>query len=354
MAEETSQLAVEWLTSRGMDASNPSHVQLLINSLNAEPDEEGEEDEESEEEDGEQEELVPQGKRVWSQLPSAVTWVVSLGHDTAATHAQQTAATASSGAPVSAGNIPQWAHIDAPEFCPGNSVALPSGATGVAEESNKRAKLPKKQDHAKAVAGGGSKDGGGGRDGGAKGSQSEGPVREGAAAQQGGKSIKISTASVNPGDGKNNKMLVRDYCDQKLDENLNVLVDGFLRKLNQLQERLRERDAMKAKMKRRLQSGLREVHRSVRTQEARVVFVAPNIEPSPSEGGLDDKVEEIIKTARSSGVPVIFCLSRSRLGKALGKSMRMSACSVLMVDGVYEQFQEILALAATLRDPVNK
>ena len=411
MAEETSQLAVEWLTSRGMDASNPSHVQLLINSLNAEPDEEGEEDEESEEEDGEQEELVPQGKRVWSQLPSAVTWVHSLGHNTTATHAQQTAATASSRAPVSAGNIPQWAHIDAPEFCPGGSVALasgslstaamdqsgslpgrvrapdkdpssavsagwaealdesnkgtttpslkkaniqPSSARGIANESSKRAKSPKKQDHAKAAAGGGSKDGGGGLDGGAAGAQSEGPVREGAAAAQGGKSIKISTASVNPGDGKNNKMLVRDYCDQKLDENLNVLVDGFLRKLNQLQERLRERDAMKAKMKRRLQSGLREVHRSVRTQEARVVFVAPNIEPSPSEGGLDDKVEEIIKTARSFGVPVIFCLSRSRLGKALGKSMRMSACSVLMVDGVYEQFQEILALAATLRDPAKK
>lgn len=30
-----------------------------------------------------------------------------------------------------------------------------------------------------------------------------------------------------------------------------------------------------------IQSGLREVHRSVRTQEAKVVFVAPNIEPSP-------------------------------------------------------------------------
>lgn len=155
-------------------------------------------------------------------------------------------------------------------------------------------------------------------------------------------------------------MLVRDYCDQKLDERLNELVDTFLRKLNELQERLRERDAIKAKMKRRLQvprrtpscllsfppitqtqtrrhalcflrfgvwcgalapipspcasawwrpclcaalsesgvchpqpqaltmgcgamrqSGLREVHRSIRTQEARVVFVAPNIEPSP-------------------------------------------------------------------------
>jgi hypothetical protein len=48
-------------------------------------------------------------------------------------------------------------------------------------------------------------------------------------------------------------MLVRDYCDQKLDEGLNVMVDAFLRKLNELQERLRERDALKAKMKRRLQ-----------------------------------------------------------------------------------------------------
>ena len=48
-------------------------------------------------------------------------------------------------------------------------------------------------------------------------------------------------------------MLVRDYCDQKLDEGLNIMVDGFLRRLNELQERLRERDAIKAKMKRRLQ-----------------------------------------------------------------------------------------------------
>jgi hypothetical protein len=44
-----------------------------------------------------------------------------------------------------------------------------------------------------------------------------------------------------------------------------------------------------------------------------------------SEGGLDDKVEEIIKEARKHGIPVVFALSRSRLGKALGKSMRMSA-----------------------------
>ena len=48
-------------------------------------------------------------------------------------------------------------------------------------------------------------------------------------------------------------MLVRDYCDQKLDEGLNIIVNGFLRRLNELQERLRERDAIKAKMKRRLQ-----------------------------------------------------------------------------------------------------
>jgi len=83
------------------------------------------------------------------------------------------------------------------------------------------------------------------------------------------------------------------------------------------------------------------------------LLTAPFSPPSPtqSEGGLDDKVEEIIKAARSCGVPVIFALSRSRLGKALGKQMRMSAASVLMVDGVYEQFQEILALAATLREP---
>ncbi|EKX51709.1 hypothetical protein GUITHDRAFT_102313 [Guillardia theta CCMP2712] len=173
-------------------------------------------------------------------------------------------------------------------------------------------------------------------------------------AQQSVKTVNIGKGSVCEGEGRKNQTLIREYCDQKLSEDLNKTVFNFLSKLNAFQERMKERDPLKAKMKRRVSSGLREVYRSVRIQEAKLVVIAPNIESSPSEGGLDDRVEEIIKAAKSKGIPIVFALSRNRLGKALGKSMRMSAASVHNVDGVHEMYKEILSTTMELREEFRR
>ena len=54
----------------------------------------------------------------------------------------------------------------------------------------------------------------------------------------------------------------------------------------------------------------------MRARKARVVLVAPNIEPIAAQGGLDDQLDDILRTAEGNGTPVVFCGSRKKLGQA--------------------------------------
>jgi hypothetical protein len=49
--------------------------------------------------------------------------------------------------------------------------------------------------------------------------------------------------------------------------------------------------------------------------------------------GLDSRVKDIIQTAKENNILVVFALSRKKLGKALGKTLRMSAVGICNVDG---------------------
>lgn len=98
-------------------------------------------------------------------------------------------------------------------------------------------------------------------------------------------------------------------------------------------------------MRRRLLFGLREVAKSVDARTSKVVVIAPNIEKIESEGGLDDRVRQIIADAREKDVPVIFALTKRRIGKALG-IQAVSIVSVLDYNGADEEFKRALTLAA--------
>ena len=64
----------------------------------------------------------------------------------------------------------------------------------------------------------------------------------------------------------------------------------------------------------------REVAKAVRLRKACTVVVAPNIEHIEAEGGLDDLLTSILTQAQASGIPIVFALSRKKLGQvsALG------------------------------------
>lgn len=61
----------------------------------------------------------------------------------------------------------------------------------------------------------------------------------------------------------------------------------------------------------------REVAKAVKLRKAKTVVVAPNIEQIESEGGLDDLLGSILKQAEDFGLPVVFALSRKKMGQVV-------------------------------------
>ena len=135
------------------------------------------------------------------------------------------------------------------------------------------------------------------------------------------------------------------YAEQIITDELNEATKTLLSTLKRFQDRLYHTDKIKAKMRRRLLFGLREVAKSVDARTSKVVVIAPNIEKIESEGGLDDRVRQIIADAREKDVPVIFALTKRRIGKALG-IQAVSIVSVLDYNGADEEFKRALTLAA--------
>ena len=63
----------------------------------------------------------------------------------------------------------------------------------------------------------------------------------------------------------------------------------------------------------------REVAKAVKLRKAKTVVVAPNIEQIESEGGLDDLMRSILKQAEEFGLPVVFALSRKKMGQVCSR-----------------------------------
>ena len=135
------------------------------------------------------------------------------------------------------------------------------------------------------------------------------------------------------------------YADQIISSETNVATASCISELKRFQDRAYHQDAVKAKMRRRLVFGLREVAKAVQLKKAKAVVVAPNIEEVGLEGGLDDVVAAIIDAAQQNGTPIVFALTRNRLGQIVGKRLRISALAVLDQSGADEQFKAMLAAA---------
>lgn len=64
----------------------------------------------------------------------------------------------------------------------------------------------------------------------------------------------------------------------------------------------------------------------MKLRKAKTVVVAPNIEQIESEGGLDDLLGSILRQAEDFGLPVVFALSRKKMGQV---SLAASCCHLL-------------------------
>ena len=62
----------------------------------------------------------------------------------------------------------------------------------------------------------------------------------------------------------------------------------------------------------------------------------------------------IIADARKNDIPVVFALTRNKIGKALGKRVRMSAVAIYSADGAEMEFKKMLKEAAKGRAEFQK
>lgn len=152
----------------------------------------------------------------------------------------------------------------------------------------------------------------------------------------------VKRASAHHAVGKVPGVRPRRYVTQNLDDNLDHQIAILLLHLRRLSDRQRIIEP-EVSAKRRLVVGLKEVARSVRQGKVKCVVVAPDIEElGTTAAGVDERVNEIVVACYKQDTPVIFALSRTRIGRALGKSLRMSALAILDVTGTSDLYDKIL------------
>ena len=133
----------------------------------------------------------------------------------------------------------------------------------------------------------------------------------------------------------------RDYASLSNSEEVTPLLIEMLGELMRLQRRAIE--DKNAKARRRIVMGLREVSRGIRAHKVKMVVMANNVD---QYGAVHEKLREILDLARQEDVPVIFELNKRKLGKAVGKTIKVSVVGIQNADGAHQEFKKLAALAA--------
>ncbi|KAJ8006053.1 hypothetical protein DPEC_G00124270 [Dallia pectoralis] len=141
----------------------------------------------------------------------------------------------------------------------------------------------------------------------------------------------------------------RDYCSQVLSKDVDECVTNLLKELVRFQDRLYQKDPMKARMKRRLVMGLREVLKHLKLRKVKCVVISPNCERIQSKGGLDEALHNIIDTCREQGVPFVFALTRKSLGRCVNKAVPVSLVGIFNYDGAQDHYHKMIELSSEAR-----
>ncbi|KAM9360913.1 uncharacterized protein ABDE67_001543 [Symphorus nematophorus] len=141
----------------------------------------------------------------------------------------------------------------------------------------------------------------------------------------------------------------RDYCNQMLSKDVDECVTALLKELVRFQDRLYQKDPMKARMKKRIVMGLREVLKHLKLRKVKCVVISPNCERIQSKGGLDEALYTIIDTCREQGVPFVFALSRKALGRCVNKAVPVSLVGIFNYDGAQDVYHKMIELSSEAR-----
>ncbi|XP_074923296.1 selenocysteine insertion sequence-binding protein 2 isoform X2 [Chelonoidis abingdonii] len=141
----------------------------------------------------------------------------------------------------------------------------------------------------------------------------------------------------------------RDYCSQVLSKEVDSCVTDLLKELVRFQDRLYQKDPVKAKTKRRLVMGLREVLKHLKLKKLKCVIISPNCEKIQSKGGLDETLHTIIDCACEQNIPFVFALNRKALGRCVNKAVPVSVVGIFSYDGAQDHFHKMVELTMEAR-----
>ncbi|XP_051923044.1 selenocysteine insertion sequence-binding protein 2-like isoform X2 [Hippocampus zosterae] len=141
----------------------------------------------------------------------------------------------------------------------------------------------------------------------------------------------------------------REYCSQMLSKDVDQCASSLLKELVRFQDRLYQKDPMKARMKRRVVMGLREVLKHLKLHKVKCVIISPNCERVQSKGGLDEALHKIIETCRQQEVPFVFALSRRALGRCVNKIVPVSLVGIFNYDGAQDYYHQMIELSSEAR-----
>ncbi|XP_066491356.1 selenocysteine insertion sequence-binding protein 2-like [Tiliqua scincoides] len=141
----------------------------------------------------------------------------------------------------------------------------------------------------------------------------------------------------------------REYCNQVLSKEIDECVTLLLQELVSFQERIYQKDPMRAKAKRRLVMGLREVTKHMKLSKIKCVIISPNCEKIQSKGGLDEALYNVIAMAREQEIPFVFALGRKALGRCVNKLVPVSVVGIFNYSGAENLFNKLVSLTEEAR-----
>lgn len=140
-----------------------------------------------------------------------------------------------------------------------------------------------------------------------------------------------------------NQEATRKYATLAADETIKPLLVEMLGELTRLQRRAVE--DKNAKARRRIVMGLREVARGIRSHKVKMVVMANNLD---EYGIIDKTLQDIIDLSNAEDIPVFYELNKRALGKALGKSIKVSVAGVQNADGAHQQYKKLVNYASKM------
>jgi len=127
----------------------------------------------------------------------------------------------------------------------------------------------------------------------------------------------------------------------KQSSELDAAVVTFLSEIKRFQDRVWAKNPVKGRIKRRLVCGLREAKKQLELQNVKCMIFAINIESITMPGGLNEQIIDLSEECRRQQIPVIFALSRNKLGRTVKKQC-VSCIAVVDFDGAQVLYKNML------------